>query len=129
MRLSSSRASNPPDMPVTGSTWGVSVKGNSSGMMKQMSLEGLTEAQVELAAHRPRDVGDDAVQRHSARLVLVHTRVEHVAQEPAALGSAERVSVVEQAGCRVARRGVLVLQERDGVAHRREPQPDHAAEG
>ena len=92
-------------------------------------LRWLAEAQVELAAHRPGDVSDDAVQRDAARFVLVHARVEHVAQEAAALGPAERVCVVELPGGRVARSGVVVLQERDGVAHRRESQPDHAAQG
>ena len=84
----------------------------------------LPESQVELAAHPARDVGDDAVQRHSAALVRVQPVVDIRPQESPALRRAEGVGALDISGGGVAVRLRFVLEERYDVADGRHAQAD-----
>ena len=81
-------------------------------------LGGLAKAKVELAPHGPGNVGNNAVQGHPFLLVFVQARVNHLAQETAALGTTNGVGVVNCVGQWVASVGVGILNERDRI-------PDH----
>ena len=90
----------------------------------------LTELVVGEGLARAGDVGVDAVEDDAARDVLVEALVQEVAQHAPALRDADRDRGAGQPGLRQRVRiaaGVrrLVAQERDGVAHRREPESQH----
>ena len=90
----------------------------------------LTELVVGEGLPRAGDVGMDAVEDDAARDVLVEALVQEVAQHAPALGDADRDRGAGQPGLRQRVRiaagvGRLVAQERDGVAHRREPEAQH----
>ena len=65
-------------------------------------LRRLAKAQVELAAARPRDHDEDAVEHRPPLLVEVQPQVEEMPEEMSALGQADSEDGVDRAGARVA---------------------------